>query len=118
MTMNGKNTLAVTGPLAGTELWLVVIAAACGVCQCAGGCGTKHRDGRNTPCSVAHGERSSRGPVRLIAAPVDPSISAVEAAQLGAERLRAWCPTCFSGAVAAGRKRAREAARPQEDSLF
>lgn len=108
-----------TGPLAGTALWLVVIGAAGEVCQCTGACGTKHRDGRGKPCSVAHGELGRHGRVRLIAAPEDASLSVLEAAQLPAERLRAWCPGCWSALAAGARTAARTAASvPQTEALF
>jgi len=109
----------VSGPIAATALWRRVIGAAGGVCQCTGSCGTRHRDGRGKPCSVAQGEASRRGPVKLIAAPADAALSVLQAACLPAERLRAWCPACWSAIAATARTAAREAASvPQEDALF
>lgn len=108
-----------TGPLAGTALWRRVIGAAGEVCQCTGACGTKHRDGRGKPCSLRQGEPGRHGPVKLIAAPEDASLSVLEAAQLPAERLRAWCPACWSALAAKARTAARAAASvPQDEALF
>jgi hypothetical protein len=55
----------------------------------------------------------------LLAALADASLSVLQAACLPAERLRAWCPRCWSAIAATARTAAREAASvPQEESLF
>ncbi|WP_405743201.1 hypothetical protein [Streptomyces sp. NBC_01525] len=55
--------------------------------------------------------------MRLIAAPADPSLPPLAAAQLGPGDLRAWCPACHTGATRAHRKTIHTAP-PQADGLF
>lgn len=106
-------------PLACTAIWLAVMKTAGGMCQCTGACGTKHRNGRDVPCTVEHDELGRHGRVRLIAAPEDASLSVLRAAALPAERLRAWCPPCWSAMATQARRAAREAASvPQAEALF
>ncbi|MFD9814483.1 hypothetical protein [Streptomyces sp. NPDC059080] len=104
-------------PIAYADLWRPVMEAAGWRCWCTGQCGTPHRksDGR---CPRTHDGYTSKhgGWVRLIAAPADPSVPPLAAAQLPPADLRAWCPACHTGATRAHRK--THTAPPQTDGLF
>ncbi|MFB7663944.1 hypothetical protein ACFC1R_08350 [Kitasatospora sp. NPDC056138] len=107
-----------TPPLGDNQgLWLVVLAAAAGRCQCRGTCGKKHdKDGGR--CKTVHGT----GPVRLRAAPAEPAdllLPSHKAAALPKTALIAWCPECHDATRRAAAK-AREADAPatEPDALF
>ncbi|MFE2758502.1 hypothetical protein [Streptomyces halstedii] len=86
-------------PIVATDLFRTVMTAADGRCQCTGQCGQPHAktDGR---CPREHDTYAGKhgGPVRLMAAAADPILNDREAAALPADRLRAWCPGCFTAA--------------------
>ncbi|RAG81734.1 hypothetical protein DN069_31240 [Streptacidiphilus pinicola] len=91
-----------TPPVAPLPVWDQVMATAEGRCQCTGGCGRKHKTA-DQRCEHINGGFVSKhaGPVRLLAAPVDPArftLPPHKLAQLPAGRLAAWCPTCHDGA--------------------
>ncbi|WP_030273455.1 hypothetical protein [Streptomyces sp. NRRL B-24484] len=114
-----------TPPLGETSgLWLAVLAAASGCCQCRGACGKNHaKDGGR--CPREHGgyqQHHGGGTVRLIVAPVDPAhllLPAHRAAALPKHALAAWCPTCHDGARTLARRHQRTTAPAVEpDTLF
>ncbi|MEV5607142.1 hypothetical protein [Streptomyces sp. NPDC052225] len=92
-------------PIVGTAVFNPVMEAAGHRCQCEGECGNPHaKSGGRCPhehdgYTSKHGRR-----VRLIAAPADPLASAVAAAGLPPEQLRAWCPDCLTAAARAARR--------------
>ncbi|GGO55836.1 hypothetical protein [Streptomyces lasiicapitis] len=92
-------------PLVGAALFRTVMQAADHRCQCQGECGQPHRKGGGR-CPHQHdGYTSKHGRrVRLIAAPADPLASAVAAASLPPEQLRAWCPDCHTTAARAAKR--------------
>ncbi|MET9177779.1 hypothetical protein ABZX88_06075 [Kitasatospora aureofaciens] len=105
-------------------LWLVVLAAAAGRCQCRGTCGKSHdKDGgRCKTVNGGYGPRHGSGPVRLLAAPAEPAdllLPAHKAAVLPKTALIAWCPECHDATRRAAAK-ARQANAPasEPDSLF
>ncbi|MEW1914634.1 hypothetical protein AB0442_40730 [Kitasatospora sp. NPDC085895] len=113
-------------PLGGAtdSLWLAVLAASAGRCQCRGACGTSHakHGGR---CQREHGgyqQHHGGGTVRLIVAPADPAdllLPAHRAAALPKRALAAWCPTCHDGARTRARRTQRAIAPVAEpDGLF
>ena len=103
-------------PLAATTVWLHVMRAADGMCQCTGTCGNLHsRSGRR--CDV-----TSTPQHRLSAGPADPMIPPTEAARLPETQLRAWCPVCWTGTLrryrAATARAADRQRADQADTLF
>jgi hypothetical protein len=104
-----------TGPIVCVTTWETVMEAAGWQCQCAQGlCGSKHsrtglRCDRNT------------NRVRLIAAPLDLTLSALAASRVPVTELRAWCPECHQKAGARQRASERELQRREPapvDALF
>ncbi|WP_234376269.1 hypothetical protein [Streptomyces sp. CB01201] len=81
------------------HLWLPVIQAAGFRCQCTGQCGNAHTKGQGR-CLREHDQHASkhRGPVHLIAAPADLTLSPLKAARVPLAGLRAWCPDCHTAA--------------------
>ena len=109
-------------PVAPLPLWEQVIERADSYCQCTGACGRKHADtgGR---CDRRNGSYASKqtGPVRLLAAPIDPTaltLPAHQQARLTVEALAAWCPNCHDAARTRAARTARQAAadRQADDS--
>ncbi|MFE1369642.1 hypothetical protein ACFW84_36130 [Streptomyces anulatus] len=84
-------------PIVAADLFRTVMAAAGGRCQCTGQCGQPHAK-TDRRCPREHDSYAGKhgGPVRLMAAAVDPTLTEREAAALPADRLRAWCPGCFT----------------------
>ncbi|MGW6715125.1 hypothetical protein ACWF9X_30090 [Streptomyces globisporus] len=84
-------------PIVAADLFRTVMAAASGRCQCTGQCGQPHAK-TDRRCPREHDSYAGRhcGPVRLMAAAADPTLTEREAAALPADRLRAWCPGCFT----------------------
>ncbi|MFE6484093.1 hypothetical protein ACFVGN_14325 [Streptomyces sp. NPDC057757] len=92
-------------PLAAVDTWRPVMEAAGFRCQCEGECGNAHAKGSGR-CQHEHDHHTSKHGrrIRLMAAPADPLTTAVAAAGLPADRLRAWCPDCHSGAARRARR--------------
>ncbi|MFE7174237.1 hypothetical protein [Streptomyces sp. NPDC057616] len=99
-------------PIVGAAVFTAVMEAAGHRCQCSGECGQPHRKGDGR-CQHEHDHYTSKHGrrVRLLAAPADPLATAVAAARLAADELRAWCPDCHTAAA----RRARAAA-PVDDA--
>ena len=101
--------------------WADVMKRAGEVCECSGQCGATHRktEGR---CDARHGAYAGKGcpPIRLEAAPEDPTIPEHIAARMTADQLMAWCAKCRADAVnkAKGPTRGKKAPPPQSDALF
>jgi hypothetical protein len=96
-------------PIVGAEVWRLVMSAAGYRCQCEGRCGSRHTPpGQRTP-GVWHRcpKGSAPGQSPLVVAPVDPTVPAVVAVALPVADLRAWCPSCYSGALAVARRAAK-----------
>jgi hypothetical protein len=108
---------SVVPPIAGAGTWSAVMTAAGHRCQCTGQCGATHRKGEGR-CEGVHGGYAGKNhpPLRLIAAPADPTVSELAAAALPPADLVAWCPPCHTGA----RRTVRPSRNtpPQEDSLW
>ncbi|MDX3594124.1 hypothetical protein PV749_23685 [Streptomyces sp. ID03-2B] len=84
-------------PLVAADLFRTVMEAAGGRCQCTGQCGQPHaKTDRRCPREHDSYAGRHRGPVRLMAAAADLTLTEREAAALPADRLRAWCPGCFT----------------------
>ncbi|WP_329370202.1 hypothetical protein OG896_29505 [Streptomyces sp. NBC_00669] len=100
-------------PIVGADLFRTVMDGAGGRCWCTGQCGQSHRktEGR---CLKRHGQ----GRVRLIAAPADPTVTERAAMGLPVSGLRAWCPTCHTGACRAVQRTAAAAPEPDQYGLF
>lgn len=99
-------------PLVYADQWRAVMERAAYRCQCTGECGNVHAKGNQ--CRRRHdtpGSRWSR-PVRLLAAPADPTISPVSASRLPSSQLSAWCPNCHDLA------HNTSATTPDQDELF
>jgi hypothetical protein len=96
----------------GADLFAVVMGMAGARCWCTGQCGSSHAktEGR---CLRSH----DIGGVHLIAAPADPATPERAAVALPSAGLRAWCPSCLTGARRAAQRAAKE---PSSDqcSLF
>lgn len=105
-----------SAPITMTAQWATVMQRARYRCQCEGTCGRTHPTGR---CPAEHDRRpaKNRPPVRLVAAPADPSADPLTATRLPANQLRAWCPTCHDSTARAARKATRTT-DPQTDALF
>ncbi|MFC9002697.1 hypothetical protein [Streptomyces microflavus] len=103
-------------PIVAVDLFRTVMAAAGGRCQCTGQCGQPHAKSSGR-CSREHDSYAGKhgGPVRLMAAAADPALTDREAAALPADRLRAWCPGCFTDT-----RRSRRTAEPaaEQGGLF
>ncbi|MET7872582.1 hypothetical protein [Streptomyces cyaneofuscatus] len=86
-------------PIVAVDLFRTVMAAAGGRCQCTGQCGQPHAK-TDRRCPREHDSYAGKhgGPIRLMAAAADPALTEREAAALPADRLRAWCPGCFTAA--------------------
>ncbi|UQA93107.1 hypothetical protein [Streptomyces halobius] len=88
-----------TEPIAAAGLFRAVMAAAGWRCQCTGACGQPHAqsDGH---CPREHDGYAGKhgGPIRLMAASADPSITDRQAVALPVGELRAWCPSCLAAA--------------------
>lgn len=86
-------------PIVYADTWRPVMEAAAYRCQCAGQCGTAHTKGEGR-CPREHDQYAAkgRGPVRLVAAPADPTLPTTAAAGLPVNALRAWCPVCLISA--------------------
>ncbi|MFJ2180825.1 hypothetical protein ACIOJG_09365 [Streptomyces anulatus] len=86
-----------TLPLAATSLFRAVMVTAGWRCQCTGQCGQAHAK-TDRRCPREHDSYAGKhgGPVRLMAAAADAALTEREAATLPADRLRAWCPGCFT----------------------
>ncbi|MDT0270031.1 hypothetical protein RM844_27500 [Streptomyces sp. DSM 44915] len=106
-------------PIVFADLWARVMRAAGFRCQCRGECGNPHKKGAGR-CPKEHDKYASkhRGPVRLIAAPIDPSAPALDAARLPHAELWAWCPECHDGARRAANRQAREEECDGQAELF
>ncbi|MFE3901338.1 hypothetical protein ACFXPY_13550 [Streptomyces sp. NPDC059153] len=106
-------------PIAATNPFRTVMAAADGRCQCTGQCGQLHAktDGR---CPREHDAYAGKqgGPVRLMAAAADPTLTDREAAALQADRLRAWCPGCFTAARQLVKQTSAHTPAADQQSLF
>jgi len=103
-------------PIVGAELWRRVMSAAEYRCECFGSCGSKHTPLAG-PRAAGGGQRVCARPmvpggVPLVVAPVDPAVSAYEAAAMPETELVAWCARCYSGAVAIARRSAKAAPEP------
>ncbi|MEW2192559.1 hypothetical protein [Streptomyces microflavus] len=103
-------------PIVAADLFRTVMAAAGGRCQCTGQCGQPHAKS-SSRCPREHDSYAGKhsGPVRLMAAAADPTLTDREAAALPADRLRAWCPGCFTDTRRA-RRTAEQAA--EQGGLF
>ncbi|WP_077192469.1 hypothetical protein [Streptomyces lydicus] len=86
-------------PIAGARLFRAVMAAAGWRCQCTGECGQPHAQSEGR-CPRQHDGYAGKhgGPVRLMAALTDPTITSHQAVALPASELRAWCPSCLAAA--------------------
>lgn len=106
-------------PIVYATQWHSVMLAACYRCECSGECGSKHTKGEGR-CERQHDKYADKhhGPVRLIAAPPDPTLSTRTASELPPDRLRAWCESCHGAATRTGRKAARSEPDPDQDGLF
>jgi hypothetical protein len=102
----------VSAPIVGADLFAAVMGAADGRCWCTGQCGHPHTktEGR---CLKSH----DSGGAHLIAAPADPGTGERAAVALPAAGLRAWCPTCLTGARRATQRAAKTPSTDQ-CSLF
>ncbi|MGW8380191.1 hypothetical protein [Streptomyces sp. ODS28] len=106
-------------PIVFADQWRAVMDAAGYRCQCAGACGSKHSKGEGR-CERVHDQYADKhhGPARLLAAPVDPTLSPRAAAELPPSGLRAWCEGCHGAATRAARKAARAEPAPDQGGLF
>ncbi|WP_063784285.1 hypothetical protein [Streptomyces sp. SBT349] len=106
-------------PIVYAGTWRAVMAAAGRRCQCRGECGNPHKKGEGR-CPKEHDRYASkhRAPVRLIAAPADPTVTGLAAAALSRGELLAWCPECHDGARRAANRQSRNQPDPEQDSLF
>lgn len=106
-----------SGPIVYRALWLAVITAAGGQCECSSACGKKHKDGR---CSKLEGQGLAGKELHLSAIPQDLGLPVHKAATLPARELKAVCPECFKGITAASKRAAvgRAVAATEQDSLF
>ncbi|MFE9538503.1 hypothetical protein [Streptomyces sp. NPDC006691] len=102
-------------PIVGAAVFNTVMEAAGHRCQCTGQCGNAHVKGKGR-CLREHDGYASkhRGPVHLLAAPADLTLSPVMAARVPLAGLRAWCPDCH---IAARRIAQRQPA-PEQAGLF
>lgn len=106
------------GPIVCRALWLAVIEAAGGQCECSSACGKNHRGGR---CQRIEGQGvHSLGRIHLSAVPKRLGMPFHMAASLPAADLKAVCPECFKGMAASNKKAAegRAAAATEQASLF
>ncbi|MET9293826.1 hypothetical protein [Streptomyces sp. NPDC003077] len=103
-------------PIAYAEQWRAVMEAAGYRCECVGQCGSQHVKGRGR-CQREHDQLAGkqRGPVRLMAAPLDLNLPPTRAAALPPSELRAWCVDCHTDARRAA---TRAAPAPVVDGLF
>lgn len=104
------------GPIAAADVWLPVIEAAQGRCQCIGWCGKKHADRHKRPgrCEHEQGQHiSDIGEIELIAAPLEYSESFPPPDAV----LFAWCRPCYDGRRLLARREAK-ARPPQSEGLF
>lgn len=94
-------------PLGSPALWAAVMEQAEHRCQCAGRlCGSLHsKSGLRCDRTTEH--------ERLLAAPLELTLSPVAAAAVPVEQLRAWCVDCHRGALSRQRAAARELERQQ-----
>ncbi|MER5600530.1 hypothetical protein [Streptomyces sp. NPDC002265] len=102
-------------PLGVSSVWQAVMEPADYQCQCTGGlCGSTHsKTGLRCLNTATHG--------RLIVAPTDLTLSAVAAAAVPTEQLRAWCSGCHAKAQKRQLDNQREQQRQAADeplSLF
>ena len=106
-------------PIAYADAWRRVMRAAGWRCQCRGECGNPHKSGQGR-CPHEHDRpaRKRGGPVRLIAAPADPTVTGLAAARLAREHLRAWCPPCRDGARRTANRAARSSPGIGDGALF
>jgi hypothetical protein len=106
-------------PIVLPDPWRQVMQAADWRCQCTGQCGNAHKKGDGR-CPREHDQHASkhRGPIHLVAAPADPSMSALAAARLPLSQLRAWCPDCHAGARRAANRAKRSQPDPTQGALF
>jgi len=98
-------------PIAATDTWHTVMAAAGHRCQCTGQCGQRHARTQGR-CDHTHGGYAGGHTTRLLAAPADPAQLALPThhlATLPAEALTAWCPACHDTARARAVRAARQA---------
>ncbi|MEV5280714.1 hypothetical protein [Streptomyces sp. NPDC052811] len=102
-------------PLACPAPWRPVMQAAGFRCQCTGQCGSPHTKAKGR-CPREHDHYASkhRGPVHLLAAPADLTLSPVKAARVPLAGLRAWCPDCHTAA----RRTAQRQPAPEQAGLF
>jgi hypothetical protein len=103
----------VSTPIVGADLFRAVMGADGWRCHCTGQCGQSHRrtEGR---CLKQHDTNR----VRLIAAPADLATGELAAVGLPVSGLRAWCPTCHTGACRAVQRTAAAAPEPDQYGLF
>lgn len=103
--------MSARAPLGTPALWAAVMDTAEQRCQCAGGlCGSKHSDsGLRCNRTTEHD--------RLLAAPLELTLSPVAAAAVPAEQLRAWCVPCHRKALARQRAAARQFEQPADEPL-
>lgn len=99
--------------------WRQVMRAAGWRCQCTGQCDSDHKQGDGR-CPHEHDKHAGKhsAPVRLLAAPCDPTTPVVQAAQLPTSQLRAWCPACHDGARRAINRAKRSQPHPAQGALF
>jgi hypothetical protein len=80
----------VTAVPAPSALWLAVVTAAEGQCECPGSCGPKTHFGR---CERENDPESTAGLLRLVSR-ADPGLAAERITGLAAGELAAYCPRC------------------------
>jgi hypothetical protein len=99
--------------------WAVVMKRAGDCCQCTGQCGATHRktEGR---CDARHGAYGGKGhpPIRLEAAPEDPTTPEHTAARMTPDQLMAWCAPCRSGAAKKAKPPQGRKIPAQSEALF
>ncbi|MBW1604194.1 hypothetical protein JJV70_19235 [Streptomyces sp. JJ66] len=106
-------------PIVYADQWRTVMAMAGRRCQCTGQCGNPHTKAGGR-CPRGHDRHASkhRGPVRLLAAPADLTLSALAAASLPPGELWAWCPDCHDAARRAAQRTKRHTTSADQDALF
>jgi hypothetical protein len=95
------SAIAPPGPIAGAALWRQVVAAAGGRCECAGECGSKHRDGNG----ICLQEDTAWSPLHAVAR--DPAAGTVAEMCMGAAELMAVCDGCHGRLLARRRNAER-----------
>ncbi|GGU63565.1 hypothetical protein GCM10010211_30750 [Streptomyces albospinus] len=106
-------------PISGAALFRSVMTAAGWRCQCTGACGQPHAQSEGR-CPREHDGYAGKhgGPVRLMAAPADPTITHFQAAALPAQELRAWCPGCLAVAQRLAKQQTPDTPTTDQSCLF